>query len=332
MEIEDAARREKFNSLKIIFDSLIETQQTLLSLMGNVCIIHFYYLEIFKRLISAKSEMRIIRKYLIDYFCIYRSVNLEIQVIRSGKLDREYDVANTPAQFIHPHLYGSFNPQCRVIGDTTKLSLRSISGFLFLKDDLLPTLNSQNLMLHRQIQCVRDVVKDLEDKVYAMKACFYNWEMDLVDMFDNVQQVLQTKLCHGYKNTVGGYTYVLSWEPKQSIVCRKYPNLNIPFETISFNMMNNAALIKYNIKSGIIPDAFGCYIAARVMNSVSVRLAVLTKSSGRMERCVNRTFARCQEKVENRAKRSEKVWHDMYIAAVDKEIAKKPTKECDYWF
>jgi hypothetical protein len=332
MDTSSAERRQKFNSLETVFNALIATQQDLLKLMGNVCIIHFYYMEVFKRLIVAKADMRTIRKYLIDYFGIFRSVSLEIQVIRNGKLDRAYDVTNTPTEFIHPDIYGSFNPQSRVVGDTTRLSLRSISGFNFMKDNLLPSLNLQNPMLHLQIQCVRDVVKDFDDKICSMKSCFYNWEMDLVAMFDNVQQILQTKLCYGYKNTVGGYTYDLSWEPKQPVIYRKYPNMNIPFETIAFNMENNAALIKYNINNCVIPDAFGVFFAARVTNSVAVRLAVLTKSSGRMERCVVRSFARCQEKIKDRAKISDKVWHDMYITAIDKEIAKKPSEDTDYWF
>jgi hypothetical protein len=334
MKLQDATGEEKFWTLREICVALEEiVQTTLVEFLDRVCRTHFYYMEIFRRLtLNPLIKMRIIRKYLIDYFVMIQCALREISVLTDGKLKRLFDVEKTPAMYIHPTINGSFNLEERLAEDAVKLSVRSVNGFRFLTDELLQEIPNLALPeLHSEL--LINSIKGLEIRLNSVKLSFYNWEVDLIDMFDNVQQILQTKLCPGYDrflDTDCNYVYSMIMIPPQPLKYRTYPTLHIPMEAVNFNVDNNAALIKFNINHGIIPDAFGCSVATVVMKSTRFQGEIDARIVNQMKKCAARSSERGHEVAQKRVKKSNGVWHAMYLKAV--EIAENTIcLEDNYW-
>jgi hypothetical protein len=144
----------------------------------------------------------------------------------------------------------------------------------------------------------------------------------MLDMFDNVQQILQTKITMGYDRSKNdtAYFYDLKFTPDNWSVYRRYPTLRIPMDIVQHNVKTNCALTKRNIESLTIPDAFGCFIGVGVMNDIRYRNEVTARVDGLVQLIAARTPVENDLKIQDRALKSNKVWLGMFTRAVEKEL------------
>jgi hypothetical protein len=312
MEIVNQDCERKFIYLSQSFSQLVEVQGPLLLFLDKVLELHCLYGEIFRRFnLIPETDMRTVRKYLGDYYAMIRFAITEIQVLRTGRLFRPYDIANNPIEFVHPTLFGSFPNG--IEGSSCKLSTRSVSGFAFLRNELAQSIRQcQFVPNHPQVEFYRGAFKEMDSKCNQISRSFYNWEMDLFDLFDRVQQVLRTKLCMGYHIAANGY-YDLQLTPEHWRVYRKYPTLNIPIIKVKFDVKVNAAIIKRNITNCVIMQASGCTMGFGVLNDENFRKRVVDCVQNHMEHISKRRFARSQIKFQDRAARSNTLWRAGYV-------------------
>lgn len=326
---------KKFSIFTSLCESLLTCHEENLEMMSQICITHFYYMEIFRRLITSEQpkEIRIIRNYLIDYCVMIHSALCKLTVTKDGRLCREYDFINTPPNFIHTKATGSFKKDDEGSDTDIRLSICSVFGLCYLEKKLtkcLTNLKTTAASSAFNMEKIVNLEKNLLHKMISVKSVgtgSKNWELELVEMYDKVQQMLETKICIGYNRNGTEYSY--EWIPKNSFIYRKYPGIVFSPESVNFPVNFNCELVHYNLKMGIIPDAHGCNVFQDLCKDNAFCADVTDLVDGKMNSCLHRSVVDANARMFERAAISHATMYKVYYDRVDAEIANSTT-QC-YW-